>query len=117
MVSRFDVVRQLAFEHHLAQNTSDFYWDGEGFHEAPAESFQEIANRVGRQIEHLCVKDLMSPHLVVVAVDDSIDVAAQKLWENRLHRLPVVDQGRLVGILSTLDLVRLFADGRVRILR
>ena len=117
MVSRFDVVRQLAFEHHLAETTSDFYQDSEGFHESPAESFQEIANRVGQEIENLCVRDLMSPHLVVVTVGDSIEVAAQKLWENRLHRLPVVDQGRLVGILSTLDLVRLFADGRVKILR
>ena len=55
--------------------------------------------------------------VVVVTVGDSIEVAAQKLWENRLHRLPWVDQGRLVGILSTLDLVRLVADGRVKILR
>ena len=55
--------------------------------------------------------------MVVVTVGDSIEVAAQKLWENRLHRLPWVDQGRLVGILSTLDLVRLVAVGRVKILR
>jgi len=117
VVSRSDVVRRLAFEQHLAETTSDFYRDGEGFHELPTESLQEIAARVGHQIENLCVRDLMSQHLVVVTVDDSIEVAALKLWEDRIHRLPVVDQGRLAGILSSLDLVRLFADGRVKILR
>jgi len=117
VVSRSDVVRKLAFAQHLVETTSDFYRDSEGFHESPTESLQEIAHRVGQQIESLCVRDLMSPHLVVVTVDDSIEVAAQKLWESRIHRLPVVDQGRLAGILSTLDLVRLFADKRVKILR
>lgn len=117
VVSRSDVVRHLAFEQHLAETTSDFYRDSEGFHESPTEAIQDIANRVGQQIENLCVRDLMSLHLVVVTVDDSIEVAAQKLCESRIHRLPVVDQGRLAGILSTLDLARLFANGRVKILR
>ena len=117
VVSRADIVRQLLVERRLAQSTSDFYWDRVGFHEERAESIQQIASRVGQRIEDLRVKDLMSPHLVVLCVDDSVEVVAQKFLEHHIHRAPVVDHGRLVGIISTLDLARLFADHRVNILR
>ena len=105
--------RQLDVERQLAENTSDFYWDRSGFHEEPAESMQQIASRVGQRIEDLQVKDLMSRHLVAVSADDSLAVLAQRFLEHHIHRVLVVEHGRLVGIVSTLDLVRLFADKRV----
>jgi len=115
VVSRSDIVRQLAFERRLAETTSDFYWDQAGFHEQPTESIQQIALRVGQRIEDLYVKDLMSRHLVALPADESLDVAALKFLEHQIHRAPVVDNGRLVGIITSLDLVRLFADRRVQI--
>jgi len=117
VVSRADIVRQLLVEWQLAQNTSEFYWDRSGFHEEPVESMQQIAGRVGQRIEDLRVVDLMSRHIITLCADDSVEVVAQKLLEHHIHRAPVVDQGRLVGIISTLDLARLFADSRVKILR
>jgi CBS domain-containing protein len=114
VVSRADVVRQLQVERRLAETTSDFYWDRAGFHEEPPESIQQIAGRVGQRIEDLHVKDLMSRDMVVLCADDSVEVVAQKFIEHHIHRAPVVDEGRLVGIISTLDLVRLFADQRVK---
>ena len=113
VVSRSDIVRQLEVERQLAENTSDFYWDGSGFHEEPAESMQQIASRVGQRIEDLHVRDLMSRHLVSVSADDSLTVLAQRFLEHHIHRVLVVEHGRLVGIVSALDLVRLFADKRV----
>ncbi len=113
VVSRSDIVRQLEVERQLAENTSDFYWDRSGFHEEPAESMQQIASRVGQRIEDLRVRDLMSRHLVVVSADDSLSVLAQRFLEHHIHRVLVVEHGHLVGIVSTLDLVKLFADKRV----
>ncbi len=113
VVSRSDIVRQLEVERQLAENTSDFYWDRWGFHEEPAESMQQIASRVGQRIEDLRVRDLMSRHLVAVSADDSLAVLAQRFLEHHIHRVLVVEHGRLVGIVSTIDLVRLFADKRV----
>jgi CBS domain-containing protein len=113
VVSRSDIVRQLEVERQLAENTSDFYWDRSGFHEEPAESMQQIASRLGQRIEDLRVRDLMSRHLVSVSADDSLVVLAQRFLERHIHRVLVVEHGRLVGIVSTLDLVRLFADRRV----
>ena len=91
----------------------DFYWDRSGFHEEPAESMQQIASRVGQRIEDLHVRDLMSRHLIAVSADDSLTVLAQRFLERHIHRVLVVEHGRLVGIVSALDLVRLFADKRV----
>jgi CBS domain-containing protein len=115
LISRSDVVGQLVVERRLAKTTSDFYWDPAGFHEDPAESVQQIASRVGQRIEDLRVKDVMSRHLIVALPDESVEIVAQKFLEHHIHRMPVVEQGRLVGIVSTLDLVRLFADRRVQI--
>jgi len=113
IVSRADIVRQLELERQLAENVSDFYWDRSGFHEEPVESIQQIANRFGQSLEGLHVRDLMSQHLVVVSADDSLTVLAQRFVEHHIHRVLVVDHGRLEGIVSTLDLVKLFADKRV----
>ena len=113
VVSRADIVRQLEVERQLAENTSDFYWDRSGFHEELAESMLQIASRVGQRIEDLRVRDLMSRHLVAVSPDDSLAVLAQRFMEHHIHRVLVADHGSLVGIVSTLDLVRLFADRRV----
>ncbi len=117
VVSRSDVVRQLALERSLAELTSDFYWDQAGFHEEPAQSMRQVADRVGQRIEDLRVEDLMSRHLIVALADDSLETAAQKLLEHHIHRMPVVDAGRLVGMISTLDYVRLFSERRVQVSR
>jgi CBS domain-containing protein len=113
VVSRSDIVRQFDIERQLSESTSDFYWDRSGFHEDPAESMQQIASRVGQRIEDLRVRDLMSRHLVAVSADDSLAVLAQRFLEHHIHRVLVVEHGRLVGIVSTLDLAKLFADKRV----
>jgi CBS domain-containing protein len=50
-----------------------------------------------------------------VSPDDSVEVAAEKFWQHRIHRAPVVDGGRLVGVVTSLQFVRLFAEHRVKV--
>jgi CBS domain-containing protein len=45
-----------------------------------------------------------SPH--VAAPDESLDVALQRMAEQQVRRLPVVDGGRLVGMLAQADVAR-----------
>lgn len=45
--------------------------------------------------------------------DDPVSLAADVMRRERLHRLPIVDQDRLVGIISTVDLVTALADKRI----
>ncbi|NJC26764.1 CBS domain-containing protein [Neolewinella antarctica] len=56
------------------------------------------------------VKDIMSTHLAKLEPDDTIRTAANLFALNKFHALPVIDGGRLVGIITTLDVIR-FVDG------
>lgn len=114
IVSRSDIVRQLCIEREIAQTTSDFYLDDSGFHEMPMESFQDIADRVGERIEELTVKDVMVEHPHTVSVEETLDHIARKFIDLRVHRLLVIDQGKLAGIITTTDLVRLIAEKKLR---
>lgn len=113
VVSHSDILRLLCDERRVAKRSSDFYRDDTGFHAVPLVSFADIADRIGERIESLRVKDVMTEKTWAVSPDQPLVEVAQKLTEHRIHRLPVTDQGTLVGIISTLDLVQLFADRRV----
>ncbi len=45
--------------------------------------------------------------------DDTVALAAEVMKRERLHRLPIVEDDRLVGIVSTVDLVTALADKRI----
>lgn len=53
---------------------------------------------------------LMTRDPLVVHPDDSIVEAAKLLAENDIRRLPVVEEGALVGIVSVADIIRVIAD-------
>lgn len=117
IISRSDVVRQLCREREIAQNTSDFYFDETGFHETELTSLNDIADRVGERIEGLRVKDVMATDPRTVSLGQPISDVARCFAEHGIHRLPVTDRGTLVGIVTTMDLVRLIADKRIRVVR
>lgn len=53
------------------------------------------------------VRDVMTPHVLSVAPDESIFVAAQLMLQKRISGLPVIDErGDLVGIVSEGDFLR-----------
>ncbi|UEC43450.1 MAG: Putative signal transduction protein with CBS domains [Methanothrix sp.] len=53
---------------------------------------------------------LMTRDPLVVHPDDSIVEAARLLAENDIRRLPAVEDGALVGIVSVADIIRVIAD-------
>jgi len=54
---------------------------------------------------------IMSTDPYTVLKDDSLDVAAKLLYENRIHGLPVIDKRKnLVGIISPTDILKALAD-------
>ena len=50
--------------------------------------------------------ELMSTHLAKLEPSDDVRTAANVFALNRFHALPVVEGEKLVGILTTLDLIR-----------
>lgn len=52
------------------------------------------------------VKNLMTGPVVTVTPEDNILIAVRKMKTNNIHRLPVVDKGKVVGVISLGDIAR-----------
>ncbi len=63
--------------------------------------------------DHAVEEAMTRAPLSTVSPDDPVSKAADLMKSERVHRLPVVEGDKLVGIVSTLDLVRALADRKV----
>nr|QBM01353.1 inosine-5'-monophosphate dehydrogenase [uncultured archaeon] len=54
-----------------------------------------------RLSKDVCVKDIMSSHLIKVEADENVEYACSLMAKNEIRRLPVVSKGRLVGIITS----------------
>ena len=114
VVSRSDIVRMLAVDQSVAEEAmSGFYLDGT-VGDTPAQSLEMIGKYVGRRIQEMTVENAMIRTLVTVEPETPLVEAARLMAERRIHRLPVVADGILVGILSATDFVRLTAEGALK---
>lgn len=50
--------------------------------------------------------EIMSPYVASVSSDESVSSALSKMGEYQVQRLPVVDNGKLCGMLSLSDIAR-----------
>jgi CBS domain-containing protein len=51
------------------------------------------------------VKDFMTPHVVCFDQEDELDSVVESLRTNHFRRVPILDKGRLVGIISRRDII------------
>ena len=63
---------------------------------------QEFNNRL---LKSILASEIMSTHLVVLSPDDTVAEAAALFSKNKYHALPVIDNGKFVGIVTTYDLL------------
>jgi len=69
----------------------------------------DIISKVDRQ--GLRVADIMTHSLITVEEETSIEEVAALLSQRKIKRVPVVENGRLVGIVSRADIVHAVASG------
>ncbi len=62
---------------------------------------QEISKMAGSRVQDICTKDPLT-----VAPDAPLDEIATIMAEKHLHTLPVVEDGRLVGVIGKSDIIR-----------
>ena len=110
VISRSDVVRQISVGRTLAEIAVDYYHDLRG----PVGSGQglaedaELSGRiVGDRLETTRVRDAMAERVIAVSPSDYVARAAREMLERGIHRVLVLEEGALVGIVSSLDLVAL----------
>lgn len=96
--------------------------------EAPAAFFEDLWTDAGADVlerfeqtegpewdllaEHT-VAEAMSRRVVAVGPQTSADAAARLMSRLGIHRLLVLDEGRLAGVLSAMDLVRAVGERRL----
>jgi len=58
----------------------------------------------------LNLRDLMIKEPITVRPDDDVEVAAQLIYRHKIGGMPVVDNTKLVGIITATDILRTFID-------
>jgi len=109
IVSRSDVVRQLCLERSLGEAMADAYRSHADDRFAE-EAQRDVGGVIGERMERLAVREVMIRDVLTVEPGMSLAKAAQLMVDRHVHRLPVVQDGRLVGIVSSLDLARVVAE-------
>lgn len=100
VVSQNDLVRK-ATHPDTAENAGQFF--------SSIEDFADLGTTpVGAS--SMRVADLMNKRVYSVNRDTGVAVAANIMRERRIHRLLVTDKGVLVGIVSSLDLLRVVEE-------
>lgn len=115
IVSRSDVVRALSVERSTEEQLADFYRafeDPAHARSAAAEAAAAEA-RVGERAGKLAVRDVMIRRVITVDRDQPLSEVARLMLDGHIHRLPVAEEGQLLGLVTTLDIVSLFAGGRL----
>lgn len=70
-------------------------------------------NRVRRQVfKSLAVKEVMSAKIETASPDDDVSDAARRMLDKKIGCLPVVENGKLVGILTESDFLSVVAESR-----
>jgi CBS domain-containing protein len=99
VVSQRDIVRLIAGEVAMDEVPAfDFYSPGPG-------RLPDLRD-LGRELRDRKVRDIMERRIHSVRPSDSIALAARMLRNLHIHRLLVVEDGIPVGVLSSLDLLR-----------
>jgi CBS domain-containing protein len=60
----------------------------------------------GRSAEHTRVRELMTPDVIFVTPDQTVEQCMALMTAKRMRHLPVVEQDRVVGLVSIGDLVK-----------
>ena len=113
VVSRSDVLRALRPGYDIAQIPVS---DDDDDNVEPAAA--RVADTLGERAQQVLVRDIMTADVVTVAPGDHLHEVADRMYKKRIHRIFVVQQDQLVGIITPFDFVRLYskdwigADGR-----
>jgi CBS domain-containing protein len=60
----------------------------------------------GKNAKKTSVKDIMSSPLIVITPNTDLEEAARLMFEKKIKKLLVIDQNRLVGLVSLTDIAR-----------
>lgn len=77
-------------------------------HETPlplAVQNEALLNRYRETLGRVKVSQVMTPDPVSISAGETLETAVRRMKEERVNRLPVIEEGRLVGLLARQDLL------------
>lgn len=87
---------------------SDFLFFKRGFiHDKENLKIEEI------RLRNYEVSHIMTKNIAAMESSERINVALEIFKENIFHAIPIIDDGELVGILTTYDIIKTLADDMV----
>jgi len=113
VVSRSNLLRQLEVERSQFATTAAFYLEPFDVETESESQRMQVPAAVAAHFEKLRVRDAMVRDVLSVSPGASLAEAAQLMVARRVHRVLVLEGGRLAGLVSALDLVGLVASGRL----
>ena len=66
--------------------------------------------RFGAEVLEHRVRDLMSPDVVTCTAGDRVAGVMALMDDRRIRHIPVVDDGKLIGVVTTRDIIKLRLD-------
>lgn len=112
VVSRSDIIRILSLEQSIAEVQSRAYDHKSEVSERRA--MELIGGHVGQRMQELKVRDAMTEVRATVGPDASLREVAQAMVNQKVHRVLVMEDGKLLGLVSRLELVRLIENGTLK---
>ncbi len=106
VVSRTDVLHFVYAEQEEPSRLSGFYTSPFPIPLPSLERMAEGTRRISDVLAHKKVRDIMSTEVHAVSPDDSVRAVAARMARDGIHRVPVVEGESLVGIVTSMDLVR-----------
>jgi CBS domain-containing protein len=98
MVTQTDLVEQDK-PLHIPTVISLFDWVI--YLESPKKFLEEVRKVTARKVEEIYSKDV-----VTCAPDTAVATVASLMVDNKAHLIPVVSDGRMVGVVARLDIIR-----------
>lgn len=93
---------------------------GEFFTDLWDDAGADVTDRIERtegpewnSLEEHDVREVMSRRLWALSPNDTVEQAAELMGRAKIHRVLVVDDGRLVGIVTATDIARVVAERKV----
>ena len=100
VVSQSDLVRQTEQRTTVGESGRFF---------TNVDDYRDLAN-LPRDLSDVPVESVMTKEVYTVPRDSSAAVGASIMRERKVHRLLVTDQGVLVGVVTSLDLLRVVEE-------
>jgi len=98
MVTQTDLVEQDK-PMHIPTVISLFDWVI--YLESPKKFLEEVRKVTARKVGEICSRDV-----VTCTADTPVATVASLMVDNKVHLVPVVSDGRMVGVVARLDIIR-----------